>query len=51
MWGWSEQVAEYAAAASGTAWRISEPEPTVLDPQDRETEDEAEAMNEFDLVR
>lgn len=33
MWEWSRRVHEHAAAASWTRWRITDPEPTILDPE------------------
>ncbi|MTE11756.1 hypothetical protein [Nocardia aurantiaca] len=37
MWSWSRHHADRAAAASFTAWRIRDPEPTVIDPEFSET--------------
>lgn len=35
MWGWSTTVAEHAAAAAFTRWPVTEPEPTIVDPDFR----------------
>ncbi|MFE3105796.1 hypothetical protein [Nocardia tengchongensis] len=42
MWNWSKHQADRAVAASFTAWRHRDPEPTVTDPEfDEEGGDQA----------
>ncbi|MFE4457759.1 hypothetical protein ACFROC_10430 [Nocardia tengchongensis] len=40
MWNWSKHQADRAVAASFTAWRHRDPEPTVTDPEFDETPEE-----------
>ncbi|AFT99124.1 hypothetical protein O3I_005810 [Nocardia brasiliensis ATCC 700358] len=42
MWGWSTTIAEHAAAGAFTRWPVTEPEPTIVDPDFRTEAEQGE---------